>query len=156
MSTTTTTRPTTSTRPTISSLHVIYNADGTLAGEVIYHIKKLLGIGHCAACDITHGPHAEKPEFSALKKTMPVAVYNIHRDEMDDGMRQAADGELPCVVARLVGGGDDVRVMGRGELEECEGKVGWFERRIRECVEGMGLDMGQLGGACSIWEKEGL
>jgi hypothetical protein len=33
----------------------IYNADGTILGEISYVAKKLAGRGSCALCDITHG-----------------------------------------------------------------------------------------------------
>ena len=33
----------------------VYNAEGTLRGEVAYWIGARLGLGHCALCDITHG-----------------------------------------------------------------------------------------------------
>ena len=55
-------------QPAIRSLHVIYDADGSITGELVYMAKKLLGLAHCAACEITHGPRAENPEFTALKR----------------------------------------------------------------------------------------
>ena len=33
----------------------VYNATGTLFGELTYIIKKGLGLSKCALCDITHG-----------------------------------------------------------------------------------------------------
>lgn len=128
----------------VQSLHIIYDADGTPTGELLYLLKKLLGLSHCAACTITHGARCEKPEFTALKHAWPVPVRNIHRDEMDDMMRGAVAGVLPCVVARTDAG--DVRVMGPVELERCEGEVLAFEKSVLECVGRWGLCM---------WERQG-
>lgn len=127
----------------VQSLHVIYDVDGTPTGEIVYLFKKMLGLAHCAACAITHGARREKPEFTRLKQACPVPVYNIHRDEMDDVMRGAVEGVLPCVVARTAK--MDVRVMGPEELERCGGDVVAFERRIGECVKQRGLEMREVG-----------
>lgn len=125
--------------PPVESLYVIYDADGTRTGELIYMAKKLLGVAHCAACDITHGPRREKPEFTELKETWPVPVYNIHRDEMDSHMCAAVDNVLPCVVARTQRA--DVRVMAPEQLESCAGDVVQFARRVTECVHAAELAM---------------
>lgn len=88
-------------REQVQQLFVVYDADGTTAGEILYLIKKLLGLGHCAACDITHGPRREKPEFTVLKTAgWEVPLVNIHRNEMDRPLTRAVNGKLPCVVAR--------------------------------------------------------
>lgn len=126
-------------RPQVSSLYVIYDADGTRTGELIYIAKKLLGLAHCAACDITHGPRREKPEFTELKLTWPVPVHNIHRDEMDIAMETAVLGVLPCVVARTHTA--DFVVMRPDELELCAGDVVSFAKRVRACVERADLRM---------------
>lgn len=127
----------------VQSLHVIYDADGTPTGELVYLFKKVLGLAHCAACSITHGARREKPEFTQLKRAWPVPLYNIHRDEMDDAMRGTVEGVLPCVVARTAK--MDVLVMGPEELERCGGDVVTFEKKIGECVKELGLDIGEAG-----------
>lgn len=132
----------------VQSLHVIYDADGSLAGEIVYMAKKLLGLAHCAACDITHGPRAEKPEFTELKQRgWTVPVVNIHRDEMDSQMRLRVDGHLPCVVAR-VKEGDDIVVVGPSELERCDGALDCFERAVEDGARrhGLALERGDLCG----------
>lgn len=113
----------------LAEIYVVYDADGTVVGEVMYSIKKWLGTAHCAACDITHGPHAEKPEFTSFKNGFGVPVYNIHRDEMDIALRQCVDGRLPCVVAR-VESGEYIFLMGATELNVCNGSVEELQRQI--------------------------
>lgn len=123
----------------VLSLHVIYDADGTLAGELLYMAKKALGLAHCAACDITHGPRREKPEFTALKTTTgwTVPLLNIHRDEMDETMRACVNGVLPCVVARTDAG--DSLLVRPNELEECAGSVDSFVYIVDERAKSMQL-----------------
>lgn len=133
----------------VLSLHVIYDADGTLAGELMYMAKKALGLAHCAACDITHGPRREKPEFTALKTTTgwTVPLLNIHRDEMDETMRACVNGLLPCVVARTDGG--DFVLVRPHELDECAGSVDSFVYIIDERAKKMGLQLNRVVSSCS-------
>lgn len=123
----------------IESLHVIYDADGTRTGELMYILKKVLGIAHCAACDITHGPRQEKPEFTRMKVTAwSVPLYNIHRNEMDDKMKNAVQGVFPCVVARTVHQGDII-VMKPDQLDECSGNVAAFHKAVNQSIIDIGL-----------------
>ncbi|KAI0559457.1 hypothetical protein FGB62_149g02 [Gracilaria domingensis] len=126
-------------RPPVQSLHIIYDADGTIAGEFVYMAKKILGIGHCAACDITHGPRKEKPEFTRLKSSWNVPLHNIHRDEMDARMTRATEGRLPCVVARTEE--HDVVLVGSDALEDCHGDVFRFQSVLNEALEQADLEV---------------
>lgn len=114
-------------------MFVVYDADGTPAGELIYIAKKLLGLGHCAACDITHGPRREKPEFTQLKSAgwgMPVT--NIHRDEMDVALARAVGDRLPCVAARTLS--RDVVLLGQDALAACKGDVMAFQKLVNAAL----------------------
>mmetsp|Transcript_27 Transcript_27/g.65 ORF Transcript_27/g.65 Transcript_27/m.65 type:complete len:166 (-) Transcript_27:321-818(-) len=112
----------------LSELYVVYDADGTVIGEVIYSVRKWLG-SHCSACDITHGVHHEKPEFTEFKSAFRVPVLNIHRDEMDVRLRICAAGRLPCVVGRL-SNGEYVFLVDNATLEKCKGSVELMQREI--------------------------
>lgn len=135
----------------LSELYVVYDADGTVVGEVMYSIKKWLGKAHCAACDITHGPHAEKPEFTSFKNGFGVPVYNIHRDEMDVALRRCVNGRLPCVVARIESG-EHVFLMGAKELNLCDGSVDELQRQIASNLNLHGI----IPGSCytQAWEED--
>ena len=41
----------------------IYNADGTVLGEIAYVFAKYTGRRHCELCDITHGTVRRKPSW---------------------------------------------------------------------------------------------
>lgn len=87
----------------------IYNADGTLLGEISYVVRKYTGRGHCALCDITHGTVRRKPEWDSACATSGIEIELLHRDEATPEQLRAA-GDLPAVVAnngtgwRLVAG----------------------------------------------------
>jgi len=126
---------------TLSEIFVIYDADGTVAGELVYLIRKWLGKGHCAACDITHGPKREKPEWKDLKATIGIPVRNIHRDEMDIELYNASKTfAFPNVIGRN-SEGDHVLLMGPEELDECNGKVEVFNDRLRTIIVRNGFSL---------------
>lgn len=139
-----------STSSQVLSLYVIYNADGTLTGEFLYMAKKALGLAHCAACDITHGPRREKPEFTALKTTTgwTVPLINIHRDEMDETMDVCVNGILPCVVARTDNG--DFLLVRPQELEECASSVDSFVYIVDERAEKMKFKLNRAPNYCQL------
>ena len=77
----------------------VYDADGTLLGELGYVVGHLLGRRSCALCDITHGSLKRRPEFDAAAATLDVPFDLLHRDERSPELVALTDGALPCVVA---------------------------------------------------------
>ena len=96
----------------------IYNADGTLLGEITYVVRKYTGRGHCELCDITHGTVRRKPEWDAACANAGLDIELLHRDEATPEQLVAA-GDLPAVVAH---DGTAWRlVAGPRELAACNG-----------------------------------
>ena len=85
------------------SLVGIYDADGTLSGEVRYAIGKLLGRGKCALCDITHGwnPMGSRSWKQACAAS-DVEVELIHRNNATAEQLTATSG-LPAILRRRDG-----------------------------------------------------
>ena len=69
---------------TIRRLVGVYDADGTLRGEVAYWVGARLGRAHCALCDITHSAVRRRPEWQRCAEGLPVPFVTHHRDEVDD------------------------------------------------------------------------
>lgn len=66
----------------IDRLVGVYDADGTLTGEVAYWVGARLGRRHCALCDITHGAVREREDWKACRAGLPVPFATVHRDEV--------------------------------------------------------------------------
>lgn len=110
------------------SRHVgIYNADGTLLGELSYVLRKYAGRGHCELCDITHGTVRRKPGWDAACERAGIDIELLHRDEAD-AAQLAAAGELPAVITERDGGW--VLAMGPAELAACNGDPDEFVARL--------------------------
>lgn len=104
----------------VSRLVGVYDANGSLPGEIAYWVGARFGLRHCALCDITHGLVRPKQEWRRQLETLAVDFTAVHLDERDPVVTAASRGEEPCVVAVREDGSAEV-VVDRDELESCEG-----------------------------------
>ncbi|QYG91289.1 hypothetical protein HC251_01775 [Iamia sp. SCSIO 61187] len=105
----------------ITRLSMVYDADGTLVGEVRYVVGHLLGRARCDLCDITHGGLRRRASFDDLIASLPVPADVVHRDEQSPELAVFTAGRLACVVGHT---GDGLEVLvGREDLAACEGSV---------------------------------
>ena len=106
----------------VASLVGIYDADGTLAGEVRYWVgAHLTGTAHCALCDITHGLFREKEKWREAARGLPVPFEAVHLDERSPAIQKASEGRTPCVLAVRTDGSIDL-LLGPEALEAMGGE----------------------------------
>lgn len=99
----------------------VYDADGTLAGELRYWVgAHVTGSRHCALCEITHGTFREKARWRELAGRLPVPFEAVHLDERSPEVAAATEGMGACVVAERADGSVEV-VLGPGELDAMAG-----------------------------------
>jgi hypothetical protein len=101
----------------IERLIGVYDADGTLFGELSYVVGHLLGRRSCALCDITHGSLRRRPEFDVAAASLGVPFDLLHRDERAPEIVALTDGALPCVVAE--GDGEPMVLLDAAALARC-------------------------------------
>lgn len=106
------------TSPRIRRLVGVYNAEGTLRGEVAYWIGARLGRAHCALCDITHGSVRERSDWQECRAGLPVPFDTYHRDNQPDGVCDILGPRLPAVVADTDRG--LLLLLGPDDLAACE------------------------------------
>ena len=116
-------------RRTINRLVGVYNADGTLRGELAYWVGKRLGNAHCGLCDITHGSVRERPDWQRCRDSLPVPFETYHRDDQPDTTRATTADQLPAVVAFTTDG--PVLLLGPDDLDTCGGSP----ERLAEALE---------------------
>lgn len=98
----------------------VYDADGTLRGEVAYVIGHLRGTRSCSLCDITHGGLRRRPVFDQLAAELGIPFDLLHRDELDPARAAVAvEAGLPVVLIE-VGGRRDV-LLDDEALAACDG-----------------------------------
>lgn len=119
----------------------VYDADGTVLGELSYFVKARLGRAHCALCSVTHGLVREREDWRAARRSLPVEFDTVHRDDQPDEVRRVAGGVLPAVVAEPVDG-VPVLLLDGAAIEACGGDPGALVDRVRAAAEAADLDLG--------------
>ena len=99
----------------------MYDADGTVLGELSYVLGRAVGRAHCALCDITHGLVRERATWRACVEELDVPFETFHRDDQPAAVR-ALGVPLPVVVAEHDDGTLSV-VATAAELERCAGSA---------------------------------
>ena len=107
----------------VTSLVGVYDADGTIIGEVSYWLGARIGRAHCSLCDVTHGMFTERASWREWRQSLKVPFELFHRDDMPADI-SAALTDLPAVVART--GDSVVLVLDRQALETCDGALQHF------------------------------
>ena len=123
--------------PAIVRLIGVYDADGTLRGELAYLVSARLGRAHCALCDITHGTVRPRPEWQRCVDGLPVPFDTYHRDDQPDAVRAATGDTKPVVVAES--GAGIVILVGPSELDACAGSIDELVAAIERGAESNGL-----------------
>jgi len=112
----------------------IYNANGSLLGEMRYVFDKVFLKKHCALCDITHGmSYKAKTTWLEQVERFPIPIETLHLDEISDDIRQVVADKVPCVVMLE---GDSINiVMSDEELQACDSDPHLFFERLRVNVD---------------------
>lgn len=129
-----------SSRPTIVELVGVYNADGTIRGELGYWVGKRLGRAHCALCDITHGSVRERPDWQRCRDGLPVPFTTFHRNDQPAAVRTVVAGSLPAIVAMTAS--EPVLLLGPDELGACEGSPERLARAVIDAADRLALAWG--------------
>jgi hypothetical protein len=123
---------------TVHALIGVYNAEGTIRGELSYLFGKFLGRAHCALCDITHGLATTKPAWQQCRLEIPVHFETVHLDERDDGLAALTEGRTACVVADL---GDRREILlGPEDLDACHGEPEALVQALNDAVASRGWE----------------
>lgn len=123
---------------TIDRLIGVYDADGTLRGEVAYWVGARLGRRHCSLCDVTHGTFTEKTAWKRCRSSLPVPFDTYHRDDQPDDVRRASGDTAPVVIAETSAG--FVVLLDDERISSIAGDPSRLVDLIGEAVDAAGLD----------------
>ena len=112
----------------VSRLLFIYDANSGKIGAFLDSARKVLMIGGCALCTITHSVFGEKTEWQECKEELGVPIDYYHRDDIPAPLKELVIGNLPCIVAQV--GTDYIMLLGPAVLQRCRGDVHDLKGRI--------------------------
>ena len=125
-------------RTTITRLIGVYDADGTLRGELAYWVGARLGRTHCSLCEITHGLVKERSDWKSCKEGIAVPFDTYHRNDQPSSVRSATGDTAPVVVAETTSG--ITVLLGSTALDSCGGSVEQLIQLIEAAVLERGLE----------------
>tara|TARA_B100001113_G_C21119590_1_gene626828 strand:- start:3214 stop:3579 length:366 start_codon:yes stop_codon:yes gene_type:complete len=109
----------------------IYNAKGSIIGELQYFFGKIIGKAHCALCDITHGKLKEKPLFKECRQNLEIPFELLHLDELNDELKNFMK-DAPCVIG--LSNNQYSIIINSKELEECSSDVETFTNLLHSKI----------------------
>jgi hypothetical protein len=113
-------------------LTFVYDANGTLFGEIAYLFRSRFRGEHCSLCDITHSWHGKRSEFTSCEARLRVPITYLHRNDL--GTEYASlEGRLPTVLAHI--GHDWLVLMTPEQIDRCNGDVSTFELAVGAALE---------------------
>lgn len=115
----------------------VYDADGTIRGELAYFVGARLGRAHCSLCDITHGTLSERPEWQACRSGLPIPFDTFHRNDQPAEVRALLAGQYPAVAAETDDGW--TLLLDDEALEACDSSPDRLVVAIEAAVERAGL-----------------
>jgi len=120
----------------VTSLVGVYDADGTIIGEVSYWLGARIGRAHCSLCDVTHGMFTERASWREWCQSLTVPFELFHRGDMPADV-SAMLTDLPAVVART--GESVLLVLDHQTLETCDGDLQHFIEQLHRSLASKGL-----------------
>ena len=120
------------------TLYAIYDADGSLVGELRYLVDKFLGRADCALCDLSHGWHPAGKRAWRQQQGATTQLTWLHRDEVPHHVLAHVSKSLPCVATDTNGNVDIL--ISKDELAGCEGNFTVFEQLLAEKLQGLAPD----------------
>ena len=117
------------------SLYAIYDADGSLVGELRYLVDKFLGRANCALCDLSHGWHPAGKRAWRQQQGATTQLSWLHRDEVPHHVLVHVSGSLPCI-AMDTNGRVDI-LISKDQLAQCDGDFMVFEQLLARKLEGL-------------------
>jgi hypothetical protein len=117
---------------TIERLVFVYDADGTLAGELRYWFGTLFGAEHCSLCDLTHTRWGRRGDFARCAEALGLPIDYFHRNDVPPQVA-AVTPAWPAVVGVDSSGGTHL-LLGRELLADVHGDMAAFERLLRNAL----------------------
>jgi hypothetical protein len=100
----------------------IYNARGTLRGEITYLLRRTFAKEHCALCDITHGSVRRRPGWDRCSQVFTgecgIPVDLLHLNQAPSDVLDRADFHPPAIYFQK-SDGSFILALSQVELEAC-------------------------------------
>tara|TARA_B100001057_G_scaffold425961_1_gene449754 strand:+ start:406 stop:771 length:366 start_codon:yes stop_codon:yes gene_type:complete len=84
----------------IKKIYCIYNANGSIKGELKYLYEKYFKNINCSMCDITHNTFMQKKSWKDKCLKSSLKIECLHLDELPNDIKVLVNDKTPCVVVQ--------------------------------------------------------
>ena len=102
----------------------VYDADGSILGELNYLWKKAFHSFTCSMCDITHNFITTKKKWKTEVQNCKYDISTYHLNDQPTLIKETTQNNTPCVVK--VEGGTSSILISNDELKTIDGNVDSF------------------------------
>ena len=102
----------------------VYDADGSILGELNYLWKKAFHSFTCSMCDITHNFITTKKKWKTEVQNCKYDISTYHLNDQPTLIKETTLNNTPCVVK--VEGGTSSILISNDELETINGNINSF------------------------------
>ena len=115
------------------TIYCIYNANGSLSGELSYLAKKLFFGFKCSMCDITHNTFTVKSNWRSKLSEIDYNIKTLHLDELTNELSNFSSGKTPCVIGK--NGEEFTLIFNNRDLEKFGGNTEYFFKEFLNEIE---------------------
>ena len=115
------------------TIYCIYNANGSVTGEIIYFLKKYFYGLRCSMCEITHNFISEKKDWKTRLSKTKINLKTVHLDEQNKDLYKFSYGNTPCVVSESEKGFKFI--FSNTDLNNFEGDVELFFKSLENKIK---------------------
>ena len=116
-----------------AKIYCIYNAEGSIFGEIRYLYNKYIKDIKCSMCDITHNSLSEKSEWAKKCREFPFKIECLHLDELPSDIKNIVKDNAPCVVAQTKSVNEII--IKNKELTKINGDVNSFFNHLHKIIK---------------------
>ena len=117
----------------VQKIYCIYNAEGSVTGELKYLYKKYFKDIKCSMCDITHGVFTQKKKWTNKCLSSILNIECLHLDELPNDIKDLVINKAPCVVSQV--NSKNKIIINNKELANMSGDVDSFFSHLDKVVE---------------------
>ena len=116
-----------------AKIYCIYNAEGSIFGEIRYLYNKYIKDIKCSMCDITHNSFSEKSDWGKKCREFPFKIECLHLDELPSDIKNIVKDNAPCVVAQTKSVNEII--IKNKELTSMNGDVNSFFNHLHKIIK---------------------
>jgi hypothetical protein len=99
-------------------LHGVYDASGTIVGEISYFLRRTFTNQHCSLCDITHSTFSRRPTWDSCVANLGIEFQLHHRNDVPATVAATPGYATPCVICEYEDGSLTL-FINSNELDSC-------------------------------------